>query len=172
MIAALGVSNASASAILFNATGSADSSISYVNWNIPTNFVHIFNDYFRLSATCPGGSCVSARAADGTPLGNFGFGPSGNYFLDNIGDGCTFSGGYEQFLAFPLGGGYSFAMNSATPGAPYLLQGNETGFSVFVVGASAAVIEIDLTGATSQVINNLPSTSFWTSSESPLLRLQ
>ena len=52
-------------------------------------------------------------------------------------------------------------MNSATAGDPYLLQGQETGYTVYgTVGLNSATIEIDLTNATSQVIAGLPSTVY------------
>jgi len=68
---------------------------------------------------------------------------------------------YYQTLV-PFGGGsYGFAMNSATAGDPYLLQGQETGYTVYgTVGLNSATIEIDLTNATSQVIAGLPSTIY------------
>ncbi len=159
--AVFGFSNVSAAQILFTASGT--STLNYGAWNIPTGTFGFFYDYFDATTVCP--ACVSASTPDGTPLGTFGLSIGGNYYFSNVGNGTPGAqlippSLYYQTLV-PFGGGtYGFSMHSAT-GGPYLLQGQETGYTVFgTVGLNSATIEINLTNATSQVISGLPSTVY------------
>jgi hypothetical protein len=160
--AALGVSNAAADQIYFN--GSGTSSIAYASWNSPFGFEGFFNGYFDATTVCP--SCVSASTPGGTPLGTFGMSIAGNYLFTNYGNGTPGvelippSLYYQTLVPFDSPS-FGFAMNSATAGDPYLLQGQENGYTVYgTLGLNSATIEIDLIDATSQVITGLPSTVY------------
>ena len=160
ILAVGGLSNASAAGIYFTADGTG--TLSYFNWNIPYGIFGFFYDYLDVTPTCPAGSCVAASTPDGTPLGDFGLGIGGNYFLSNVGDGmpATLVGTslyYELLAPFPAGGSGSIAMTSPTL-SPYLLEGTVTGLGIYTtVGTTNATIEVDISNATSQVIAGLPS---------------
>ena len=83
--AVFGLSTASAGEIYFTASGTG--TLNYSSWNILTGSFGFFYDYFDVSDTCPGGSCVSASTLGGTPLGNFGLSIAGNYYFSNVGNG-------------------------------------------------------------------------------------
>lgn len=163
ILAALGLSNASAGAIYFTANGTG--TLTYFNWNIPTGTFGFFFDYLDITPTCPGGSWVAANTPGGTPLGNFGLGIGGNYFLSNVGDGrpASLVGTslyYELLTPFPAGGSGSITMTSPTVG-PYLLEGTVTGLGIYTtVGTTSATVEVDITNATSQTVAGLPSTLY------------
>lgn len=161
--AALCVSSASADQIYFTASGTG--SLNYSSWNIPNGIFGFYYDYLDVEVSCPGGSCLAASTPDGTPLGDFGFGVGGNYFVSNAGNGqpaylIDTSLYYQELVPFPAGGSGSIALDSATLG-PYLLQGTVTGIGIYgAASTTSATIEFDITNATSQVISGLPSTVY------------
>ena len=161
ILAALGLSSASAGSIYFTANGTG--TLVYAPWNIPGGIFGFVYEYLDITVSCPGGLCVAASSPAAAPLGNYGFTIGGNYYLSNVGNGepATLVGTslYYQLLV-PFGGGTgSVSMLNINQG--YLLQGQVTGLGIYTtVTTNTATVEVDITNATSQVIAGLPSTLY------------
>jgi hypothetical protein len=161
ILAALGLSSASAESIYFTANGTG--TMVYAPWNLTGGIFGFVYEYLDITVSCPGGLCVAASNPAGAPLGDYGFAIGGNYYLSNVGNGepATLAGTslYYQLLV-PFGGGTgSVSMLNINDG--YLLQGQVTGLGIYTtVTTNTATVEVDITNASSQVISGLPSTLY------------